>query len=163
MSGATDEGKKPFDKAKWRKTKYDHREKVDKWKNRKDDKMKRGYFKMLKKEESKKVAAKGNSNMEPLGEKGEVKMGEKRKMGDPVTARKMAAAFEARRKDAERKQMKAEKAAKFRDLEERRKEAAIAKKKRNSLMTRKTRKGQPLMAPRMEMMLEKIQKLTGDH
>ena len=68
--------------------------------------MKRGYFKMLKKEESKKVAAKGNSNMEPLGEKGEVKRGEKRKMGDPVTARKMAAAFEARRKDAERKQMK---------------------------------------------------------
>ena len=43
---------------------------------------------------------------------------------------------------------KAEKAARFRELEERRKEAAIAKKKRNSLMTRKTRKGQPLMGAR---------------
>ena len=30
----TTEGKKPFDKAKWRKMKYGHREKVDKWKNR---------------------------------------------------------------------------------------------------------------------------------
>ena len=44
--------------------------------------------------------------------------------------------------------LKAEKAARFRELEERRKEAAIAKKKRNSLMTRKTRKGQPLMGAR---------------
>ena len=32
----TTEGKKPFDKAKWRKMKYGHREKVDKWKNRCD-------------------------------------------------------------------------------------------------------------------------------
>jgi len=149
ISQATAEGKKPFDKAKWRREKYGHREKVDKWKNRKDEKVKRHYFKMLKREESKKVAAgaMGNSNLEPLGEKG------KAKKEDPVTAKKMAAAFEARRKEAERKQMKAEKAARFRELEERRKEAAIAKKKRNSLMTRKTRKGQPLMGARMEMML----------
>ena len=64
--------------------------------------MKRHYFKMLKKEESKKVAAGaiGNSNLEPLGEKG------KDKKEDPVTARKMAAAFEARKKEAERKQKK---------------------------------------------------------
>ena len=57
---------------------------------------------MLKKEESKKVAAGaiGNSNLEPLGEKG------KDKKEDPVTARKMAAAFEARKKEAERKQKK---------------------------------------------------------
>ena len=66
---------------------------------RKDEKVKRHYFKMLKKEESKKVAA-GNSNLEPLGEKGKIKK------EDPVTARKMAAAFEARRKEAERKQKK---------------------------------------------------------
>ena len=69
---------------------------------RKDEKVKRHYFKMLKKEESKKVAAGaiGNSNLEPLGEKG------KDKKEDPVTARKMAAAFEARKKEAERKQKK---------------------------------------------------------
>ena len=69
---------------------------------RKDEKVKRHYFKMLKKEESKKVAAGaiGNSNLEPLGEKG------KDKREDPVTARKMAAAFEARKKEAERKQKK---------------------------------------------------------
>ena len=133
----TTEGKKPFDKAKWRKMKYGHREKVDKWKNRwavhmlcmkhellnselskttnycfsmlcafsffrKDEKVKRHYFKMLKKEESKKVAA-GSSNLEPLGEKGKIKK------EDPVTARKMAAAFEARKKEAERKQKKVKK------------------------------------------------------
>ena len=69
---------------------------------RKDEKVKRHYFKMLKKEESKKVAA-GNSNLEPLGEKGKIKK------EDPVTARKMAAAFEARRKEAERKQKKVKK------------------------------------------------------
>ena len=37
ISQATAEGKKPFDKAKWRREKYGHREKVDKWKNRWDD------------------------------------------------------------------------------------------------------------------------------
>ena len=60
---------------------------------------------MLKREESRKVAAgaMGNSNLEPLGEKG------KGKKEDPVTAKKMAAAFEARRKEAERKQKKVEK------------------------------------------------------
>ena len=36
MSRAATEGKKPFDKAKWRRMKYGHREKVDKWKNRCD-------------------------------------------------------------------------------------------------------------------------------
>ena len=60
---------------------------------------------MLKREESKKVAAGalGNSNLEPLGERS---TGKKE---DPVTAKKMAAAFEARRKEAERKQKKVEK------------------------------------------------------
>ena len=33
-SPAAGEGKKPFDKAKWRRSKYGHKEKVDKWKNR---------------------------------------------------------------------------------------------------------------------------------
>ena len=72
---------------------------------RKDDKVKRNYFKMLKREESKKVAAGalGNSNLEPLGERS---TGKKE---DPVTAKKMAAAFEARRMEAERKQKKVEK------------------------------------------------------
>ena len=72
---------------------------------RKDEKVKRHYFKMLKREETKKVAAgaKGNSNLEPLGEKAE------KKMGDPVTERKMKAAFDARRKEAERKQKKVKK------------------------------------------------------
>ena len=36
VSRTTAEGKKPFDKAKWRSNKYGHREKVDKWKNRWD-------------------------------------------------------------------------------------------------------------------------------
>ena len=72
---------------------------------RRDEKVKRNYFKMLKREESKKVAAGalGNSNLEPLGERS---TGKKE---DPVTAKKMAAAFEARRKEAERKQKKVEK------------------------------------------------------
>ena len=64
--------------------------------------MKRTYFKMLKREESKKGgAATENPNLEPLGEKEELK-----KKADPVTAKKMAAAFEARKKEAERKQKK---------------------------------------------------------
>ena len=65
---------------------------------RKDEKVKRNYFKMLKREESKRGE---NPNLEPLGEKEELK-----KKSDPVTAKKMAAAFEARKKEAERKQKK---------------------------------------------------------
>ncbi len=109
--------------------------------------MKRKYFRMLKKEGPSK-----NPNLIPIGEKG------KSKSGDPVKT-----SYKQAKQDFERRQKSAESAQKRDDKKQRHleKQAAIQayrekKAERFKVLSKKTRKGQPLMAGRIELLLEKI-------
>jgi hypothetical protein len=179
MERATDKkkdvAKKTFDKVKWRKEKYGHKDKVDKWKGQKEENIKRKYFKMLTKNQRGKRRNSENPNMQPIGEKqapteSNQETDETKDEGQtqPETTKATTTGYKKakwdfveRQKEAEKKEAKEEKKRKNNEREEKRKEAREKKKERNALMTKKTSKGQPVMAARMQIMLNKIQQMDN--
>ena len=140
--------KKPFDKRKWRENKYSHKAKVEKWTENRNKAMQRKYFRMLKKEN----ATPGNgANAMPLGQKGS---------SEKPSFKRTKEAFEKRQKQAEKKQKQDEKQARFRERQDAIKEYKQKKAERYKILSRKNKYGQPSMAGRMELLLEKIKKST---
>jgi len=141
-------GKKPFDKKKWRENKYSHKAKVDKFKDKRNQGIQNKYFRMLKKS--------GSANAAALGEKKK----SKESGGDKPSFKTTKLEFQQRKKKAERMEKAAEKK---RQHEERVEALKIYKQKKEEkfkVLSRKTKRGQPVMAARMEMLLEKIQSTT---
>ena len=73
--------KKEFNKREWREKKYSKKTALDSWKNQKEKKLQRNYFKLLKKESSRKNRQKGtarfndddeNPNLMTLGDQGKM-------------------------------------------------------------------------------------------
>merc|ERR1711890_72514 len=133
--------KKPFDKKAWREKKYSNKVRVDEWQNKRKVYMQRKYHKMLKKEGFQKVPPKcvksDNANVTPMGTRtpleDEEKIAEKKRNHEEIQ-RKNKERDEAMKKYKERKTEKFKK------------------------ISAKTKRGQPVMAGRMELLLERIQK-----
>lgn len=69
--------------------------------------------------------------------------------------------FERRKKQAEKKQKEEERKQKFLERKEAMEQYKAKKNERYKVLSKKTKKGQPLMSGRIEMLLEKI-KATSD-
>merc|ERR1712210_52861 len=142
-----------FDKAKYREKKYSHVKKLNDWKKNHKIDAERKYKKMLRKEEKKnQFLAKSNPNMQPLGQKSvHSKTENKQKSGLNKAKKTFEEKVAAKRKaeeEAEKKQKEKEEAVK------RYKEKKAQKSK---ALRAVTKRGQPVMAGRMELLLAKIQ------
>ena len=114
---------------------------VDKFKEKRDQSIQNKYFRMLKKS--------GSANTAPLGEKKK----DEKKPSFKVTKLE----FERRKKKAEKMEKAAEKKRQHEERVEALKNYKIKKEEKFKVLSRKTKRGQPVMAARMEMLLEKIQ------
>ena len=119
---------------------------VDQWKQRRNQGIQNKYFRMLKKQRGK-----DDANKTPLGSK---KTTENNSRSKSFKETKLD--FERRKKKAEKMEKAAERKRQF----EERKQALIDYKKRKlekiKILSKKTKKGQPNMGARMEMLLHKI-------
>ena len=162
MSSTVKGSKKPFDKAAWRKKKYGHDHRVEQWKDQHRLQMKRSYKKVQRKDEKRQnyLNKFNKDNQNKVAESDLVITGSKSvkppsslikakdQFNKKVTAKKLKEEDQAK-KEAERKEAiknyKAKKCAKLK------------------VLSAKTRKGQPVMAGRIELLLEKIQDQCKDN
>ena len=152
--------KKPFNKAEWREKKYSHGHKVEQWRDKQKMSMARNYHKMIKKEEKKALyektgGKKDNPNLEPIGEK--KSLVEKNEEKRPIKS----GFSKAKKKYEDKIVTKQKKEEEFLQRQQE-KETAIKKYKEKKALkmkalSAKTRRGQPVMAGRIEMLLEQIQ------
>ncbi|XP_011299699.1 thyroid transcription factor 1-associated protein 26 homolog [Fopius arisanus] len=146
--------KKPFDKKTYRLKKYSNKYKVEQWEDRRKKAVLRGFYKDLERE-NKNAPSKPSliSSDNPHEENKEKQPKKKRNAFH-------SAKLEFQRKLDEKKQRKEEI---MRAKAER--EEALQKYKQKRMenykkLSKKTRKGQPVMKDRLEMLLEKIQQTT---
>jgi len=165
MAELENQSKKPFDKVAWRKKKYSHGHKVDQWREKQKMSMARSYHKMLKKEEKKSLYVKGegqkrNPNLQPIGEK-------KSLVDTKENCMKPKSGFsKAKRKYEEKIMAKQKRKEELIKRQEEKLEAIRKYKEKKALkmkaLTSKTKRGQPVMAGRMELLLEQIQQQCKD-
>ncbi|XP_015121298.1 thyroid transcription factor 1-associated protein 26 homolog [Diachasma alloeum] len=146
--------KKPFDKKAYRLKKYSNKYKVEQWEDRRKKAVLRGFYKDLERDNK-------NASPKPLlipSDNPE----EENKETQPKKKRNAfhSAKLEFQRKQEEKKQKEAEM---LRVKAER--EEALQKYKQKRMenykkLSKKTRRGQPVMKDRLEMLLEKIQQTT---
>ncbi|XP_001607665.1 thyroid transcription factor 1-associated protein 26 homolog [Nasonia vitripennis] len=147
--------KKPFNKKKYREQKYSNKFKVNQWEEKRKKAILKGFYKDLKKEEKAanfKFSRKSNSenpeddNSESSSKKAKIPF------------------FSAKQEYLKKKQEKDRKKEELLKAQEERKKA-LEKYKEKKMQTykqlsKKTKKGQPVMKGRMELLLEKIQQST---
>merc|ERR1739842_238570 len=159
------QSKKPFDKVAWRRKKYSHGHKVDQWREKQKMSMARTYHKMLKKDEKKSLYMKGggqsgNPNLQPIGEK--KSLVDKKE----IFAKHKSGFSKAKRKYEEKIIAKQKRKEEFSKRQEEKEEAIRKYKEKKALkmkaLTAKTKRGQPVMAGRMELLLEQIQQQCRD-
>ncbi|XP_063975297.1 thyroid transcription factor 1-associated protein 26 homolog [Diachasmimorpha longicaudata] len=146
--------KKPFDKKTYRLKKYSNKYKVDQWEDRRKKAVLRGFYKELERD-NKNAASK--ALLSPSNNSSEEKTAE--------TPKKKRNAFHSAKLEFQRKQdaKKQQNAQRARVKAER--EEALQKYKQKRMdnykkLSKKTKKGQPVMKDRLEMLLEKIQQNT---
>ncbi|TRY73812.1 hypothetical protein TCAL_02572 [Tigriopus californicus] len=162
-------GKKPFDKKKWRENKYSKKTKVDQWKGQREKSLKHRYFKMMRKHDG------ANANMAPLGSPKPASTlpaadTPSNPALDPTTApnkkwhsiKQAKQEFEARQQKAEKRQKAEEKKKRQMERVEALKQYRQKKAEKFKILSQKTRKGQPVMAGRLELLLEKIQAQSNE-
>ncbi|KAL0272836.1 UNVERIFIED_CONTAM: hypothetical protein PYX00_005660 [Menopon gallinae] len=139
------DGKKPFNKKKWREQKYSIKAKVKRWEEKRRKNMTMKYHRELKKSGINLENLKRDNKME----KGMSPMKKAQLKYQAIQEAKQKKREEMERVKSEREQAikayKEKKAAKFRKL------------------SQKTSKGQPVMRGRMELLLEKIEKNYANH
>ncbi|CAH1976594.1 unnamed protein product [Acanthoscelides obtectus] len=177
-----DQVKKPFDKKKYRLQKYSKKYKLQQWEENRKKAIMHEYYKAVSKYDSKGLdvekiyqeyasqeADEENDNNvnaglaeddKPSKSGGTDTASEKQIMQDPKTKKKPFG-----RVQDELKRMKEEKTAKREEFlkkkaekDEARRKYKMEKVERFKKLSRKTKKGQPIMKDRIEMLLEKIQK-----
>ena len=164
MSEPAKQVKKPFDKAAWREKKYSHGHKVEQWRDKQKMSMARSYHKMIKKDEKKANYLNGgkkeNPNLEPIGEKKSLVD----KKEDPRPPK--SGFSRAKKKFEEKVVTKQKKQEEFLQRQKEKEEAIKKYKEKKALkmkaLTAKTRRGQPVMAGRIELLLEQIQQQCKD-
>ncbi|KAL0113457.1 hypothetical protein PUN28_012544 [Cardiocondyla obscurior] len=149
-SDKDERGKKEFDKKKYRLQKYSNKYKVTQWEERRKKAVLRRFYKELKKDQQNSTET---LNLNCTSENGE-KPNELKKKGYAFFKAKR----EYRRKQEEEKK-KREDAIRIKLEQEEAQKKYKEKKMRNfKVLSKKTRKGQPVMKGRIEMLLEKIQR-----
>eukprot|EP00092_Neocalanus_flemingeri_P039375 GFUD01042871.1.p1 GENE.GFUD01042871.1~~GFUD01042871.1.p1 ORF type:complete len:171 (+),score=77.40 GFUD01042871.1:53-565(+) len=157
--------KKPFNKAAWREKKYSHGHKVEQWRDKQKLSMARNYQKMIRKDEKKaefqnKGSKKENPNLEPIGEKKSLveKMEDRR----PAQSGYNRAKSKFEDKVASKQKKQEEILNRQKEKEEAIKKYKEKKAVKMKALSAKTRRGQPVMAGRIEMLLEQIQEQCKD-
>lgn len=147
--------KKPFDKKLWRLQKYSKKYKLQEWEDKRKKAVLRGYYRKVKEESDFDVKKIYEEEEGATSIKGSNEINED-------NLKKKGKAFKKAQQEFER--IKGEKEAKKEEFLRRRKEKEEAlkeyKRKKNEKfkkLNRKTKKGQPIMKERMEMLLEQIQ------
>lgn len=178
-------GKKPFDKKTWRLQKYSKKYKLEQWEEKRKKAILRGYYKEIKDDKPKIDVQKIYEQYDSDNEEDE--SGEHNFVRNPNLKKRSAAAeddeineeqnemnpvqkgqknknkaFNKAKLEFER--LKGEKAAekeeRLRQKQEREEALKLYKKKKNEKykkLNKKTKRGQPIMKDRIEMLLEKIQ------
>ncbi|XP_060835517.1 thyroid transcription factor 1-associated protein 26 [Rhopalosiphum padi] len=145
MSSQDEKTKKPFDKKKWRTKKYSNKQKFQEWNERRKKAVIRDYYKELNKSGIEKPL--NTSNGEDINLTNQQKRPnpykEAQERYNQIQEEKKARRFEASKKKEEIRQA----------LEEYKQK----KKFKNKKLGKKTKKGQPVMKERLELLLEKIQ------
>ena len=101
----------------------------------------------------------GSANSAPLGDKKKANSRESGG-GEKPSFKTTKLEFQQRKKKAERMEKAAEKKRQHEERVEALKEYKKKKEEKFKVLSRKTKRGQPVMAARMEMLLEKIQSST---
>ncbi|XP_059482204.1 thyroid transcription factor 1-associated protein 26 [Neocloeon triangulifer] len=154
--------KKGFDKKKWRERKFSHKFKVQQFEERRKKKVMRNYYKELKHIQGKPLldpAAITSDSDEAKNVSSEQQNQHSQKMppsGKVSTSQRVRQEFERIRqqKEDKKKELEMKKAEKEQKLLE----YKAKKAERFRKLSKKTKKGQPVMKDRLEMLLEKIQK-----
>ncbi|XP_022174471.1 thyroid transcription factor 1-associated protein 26 [Myzus persicae] len=145
MSSQVEKTKKPFDKKKWRTKKYSNKQRFQDWDERRKKAVIRDYYKELNKT--------GNERPLNIFNDEDTNLTKQQKRSNPhkeaqerynqIQEEKKARRLEASKKKEEIRQA----------LEEYKQK----KKFKNKKLGKKTKKGQPVMKERLELLLEKIQ------
>lgn len=141
--------KKPFDKKQWRTKKYSNKYKLEMWEDKRRKAVLRSYHKQLKHDGIDQISEQTDQINDSRADSDL----DRRKKGS--TIKKAHLEFQ---RIKEEKQKSKEEAIKRKD--ERKKAIAVHKKKKIETFKRlnkKTKKGQPIMKDRIELLLEKIQ------
>ncbi|CAB3359769.1 Hypothetical predicted protein [Cloeon dipterum] len=143
--------KKGFDKKKWRERHYSHKFKVQQFDDRRKKKVLRKYYRELKYIQG-----------EPQDPKASTSDFNHPSQRQPTQQKKMSATQKANLEFERIKQQKLDRKAdlerKKAEKEQKLKEYREKKAERFKRLSKKTKKGQPVMKDRLEMLLEKIQK-----
>ena len=144
-----------FDKTKYRQKKYSHSHKLNDWKKGHKLEAQRKYKKLLRKEEKKETfKQKSNPNIDPIGTKPEQAPAKRQLSGMNKAKKSYEEKVKAKQKAAEEvKKKQEEKVAAVKKY----KEKKVAK---NKALRAVTRRGQPVMAGRMELLLQQIQQTS---
>ncbi|CAI6351819.1 unnamed protein product [Macrosiphum euphorbiae] len=145
MSSQVEKTKKPFDKKKWRTKKYSNKQKLQDWDERRKKAVIRDYYKELNKSGTERPLNTLNDEDTNLTkqQKRPNPHKEAQERYNQIQEEKKARRFEASKKKEEIRLA----------LEEYKQK----KKLKNKKLGKKTRKGQPVMKERLELLLEKIQ------
>ena len=147
MEGSQVKEKKPFNKKIWRDRKYGHSHKVDQWKEKHKLAAKFQYKRLLKKEQ------KNNPNFVPVTDQ--------KKFSKDNNSSKNFALTKAKNKYNERVSQKQSKKEEFLRKQEEKNEAVKKYKEKKAarlkVLNAKTKRGQPKMGGRIELLLAKIE------
>ena len=128
---------------------------VDKWQEKRKKYVESKYFRMLQRE-----GKLNNPNLVPVGASQENKKKEttddKPKNTDKKNFSKTKEDFERRKKQAQNRQKADDRKKHFQERNEAKQVYKSKKAERFKILSKKTSRGQPLMAGRIEMLLEKI-------
>ncbi|KZC14356.1 PREDICTED: thyroid transcription factor 1-associated protein 26 homolog [Dufourea novaeangliae] len=146
--------KKPFDKKKYRTQKYSNKYKINQWEERRKKAILRDYYKELDKSQ--------RDSKKPLS----LKDGDQDKNDKQMQVKKISAFHKAKKEFLRKKDEKRERKEEAMRVKSEREEA-LKKYKQKRMQTykklsKKTKKGQPVMKDRLEMLLEKIQQQISD-
>ena len=146
--------RKPFNKKIWRDKKYNHGHKVEQWREKHKVAVKMRYKRMLKKEQKKNPDFKPENTGKP-----------NHKNISNISQHKSA--FSKARQQFNEKELNKKKKQEEFSRKQSEKEEAIKKYKEKKtaklkVLNSKTRRGQPVMAGRMELLLAKIQEQCQD-
>ncbi|XP_077255760.1 uncharacterized protein LOC143893859 [Temnothorax americanus] len=144
---------KKFDKKKYRLQKYSNKYKINQWEERRKKAVLRGFYKELRKDQQSSAETSSDLNHTSENEDETSKLGKK-------SYAFFKAKQEYRRKKEEEKRRKEEAVRVKAEREEALKNYRQKKMRHFKVLSKKTRKGQPVMKGRIEMLLEKIQRST---
>ncbi|XP_046431962.1 rRNA-processing protein FYV7 [Neodiprion fabricii] len=142
--------KKPFDKKTYRLKKYSNKYKVDQWEDRRKKAVLRQYYKDLQK------GQKNAAHLKTESKDNDTETSNPQPKGNAFHAAKIEYLKKKDEKKNRREEAQRKKEEKIEALRKYREEKALKYKK----LSKKTKKGQPVMKDRLEMLLEKIQQTS---